>query len=199
MKTLEQYKQEGKLRGIVPGALVTSEFGVPSSRQHHVKDYSQWGLSIDGNEEYDGTYEAGFRHWIYSHGVWATVLTPAPDLDTLQPNDACECSKIRIREIFKIAKQRGFSTKETSTRDGGVVFLGLDEPLRSFMLTSYTDNTSNKMIPSEFIRKLKNTCPIPTIAGCNYTITKDGVSFKGIVVSSEDWNRVNDELKAFNQ
>ena len=84
-------------------------------------------------------------------------------------------------------------------KDVGVVFLGLDKPLTSFMNTSYTDRICNKMIPSEFIRKLKNTYPLLTIAGCDYTISKDGVSFKGLVVSPEDWNRVNDELKAFTQ
>ena len=163
MKPTDYIVIEAAKRGIVPGARIKCASELASDRGI-VAPYSDWilrnfnrgsftcGLTDEGCE--------GGEIWGRCDRAWATVLTPAPQKNTLKPGMATICGPAMRTAIMERAKELGIWWEDSFTHDdteGIFVMKNIDGVmLRTASGFCPTDNT----IPlHEFLRLMENTKP----------------------------------------
>jgi hypothetical protein len=153
----EEIIEEAAKEGIVPGAVIRCL--ADSDDIATVPETSEW--VIDNGDLYFET--SGPCIVIrYGDGSFATVITPAPSSETLEPGMATKCGPAMRAAIMERAKELGVmdpSSKEKDTTEGIWV---LDFGLQKGMLhtCTYSNSEGLKFIPNhEFLRRLENTKP----------------------------------------
>lgn len=155
----EEIIEEAAKRGIVPGAFVRSAWGYDLP-DRFVPPINEWIFS----KELDSIYwaEGHDSWWLLDNGKWATVITPAPSSETLEPGMATKCGPAMRAAIMERAKELGLmdpSSKEKDTTEGIWV---LDFGLQKGMLHTCTivNSMGLTVIPTpEFLHLMENTKP----------------------------------------
>ena len=157
----EELKAEAPKRGIVEGAKMAS---MSTAAIFTVPHADLW--YFNSGDLCSGMTAEGDLFGMYSKasGKWATVIAapPAPTIDTLQPNDACECGPQMREAIRAMAVQRGFQTtippNTESHQNAGVGFRTIEENV--IHTTAFgLDHKWIRLPASEFIRRLENSKP----------------------------------------
>lgn len=153
---LEQLIQEAKSRGLVPGAVVKEA------------PYNRWPprtLTIIDPPRYGGrenrlycTSTTGISILIMADGVWATVVTPAPQ-EGLQEGDGVEASKKVLGAIADMAIELGLAKEKYRSsyeiQERGVTWMPDSVP--HCPLQCGVLSMRNRLLPEEFIRRMRIT------------------------------------------
>lgn len=108
--------EEAAKRGIVPGAVIRCLAN--SDDISTVPETSEW--LIDNGDLYFET-RGPIIVIRYGHGPFATVITPAPSSETLEPGMATKCGPAMRAAIMERAKELGIAYGNTAAEDDSYV------------------------------------------------------------------------------
>lgn len=154
----KQIIEECAKEGIVPGAVIrclADSYDIIT-----VPETSEW--LIHNGDLYFETSGLAIVIRRYGNGPFATVITPAPSSETLDPGMATKCGPAMRAAIMERAKELGLmdpSSKEKDTTEGIWV---MDFGLQKGMLHPCTivNSMGLTVIPTpEFLRLMENTKP----------------------------------------
>jgi len=159
----EEIIEEAAKRGIVPGAFVRSAWGYDLP-DRFVPPINEWICS----KELDSIYwaEGHDSLWLLDNGKWATVITPAPSSETLEPGMATKCGPAMRAAIMERAKELGIYV-EVSEDPSDPDFVGMwvinfrgTGGYGKISPTVYIkDRLGNEVPAHEFLRLMENTKP----------------------------------------
>lgn len=149
--------EEAAKRGIVPGAVIRCLAN--SDDIATVPETSEW-LIGDGDLYFETSGPIIVIR--YRNGPFATVITPAPSSETLDPGMATKCGPAMRAAIMERAKELGLMDPSLKEKDNTEGIWVLDFSLQKGMLHTCTVVNSRGLtvIPApEFLRRLENTKP----------------------------------------